>query len=40
MRKLLFALTAAVALGMAANAEAADKVKACFVYVGSHTDGG
>jgi len=40
MKKLLFAMSAAIALGVAANAQAADKVKACFVYVGSHTDGG
>lgn len=41
MKKLLFALaTSAAAIGFAANASAADKVKACFVYVGPVTDGG
>ncbi|MGN6550125.1 MAG: BMP family ABC transporter substrate-binding protein, partial [Pararhizobium sp.] len=40
MKKLLFALTAALGVVLAAQADAADKVKACFVYVGSHNDGG
>lgn len=41
MKKLLFALSAATALALAtAGAQAQDKFKACFVYVGSHTDGG
>lgn len=41
MKKLLFALSAASAMVLvAASAQAQDKFKACFVYVGSHTDGG
>jgi len=40
MKKLLFALTAALGVALAAQASAADKVKACFVYVGAHNDGG
>jgi simple sugar transport system substrate-binding protein len=41
MKKLLFALSAASAMVLvAASAQAQDKYKACFVYVGSHTDGG
>ena len=40
MKKILFALTATVALTAAGGAFAQDKFKACFVYVGSKTDGG
>lgn len=41
MKRLLFALSAASAMVLvAASAQAQDKYKACFVYVGSHTDGG
>lgn len=41
MKKLLFVLSAASAMVLvAASAQAQDKFKACFVYVGSHTDGG
>jgi simple sugar transport system substrate-binding protein len=40
MKKLLFALTAAAAMVMAVNAQAADKLKACFVYVGPIGDFG
>ena len=42
MRKLLIGIAgiAAMTLGMASAAVAADKTKVCFVYVGSKTDGG
>ncbi|MAY60732.1 MAG: BMP family ABC transporter substrate-binding protein [Rhizobiales bacterium] len=40
MKKFLFALTATVALTAASGAFAEDKFKACFIYVGSKTDGG
>ncbi|MBB4102357.1 BMP family ABC transporter substrate-binding protein [Allorhizobium borbori] len=42
MKKLLlsFAASAAVLVGAAVTAEAADKTKVCFIYVGSRTDGG
>ncbi|MER2534444.1 MAG: BMP family ABC transporter substrate-binding protein [Rhizobiaceae bacterium] len=40
MRKILFGLAAAFAVTAAAPALAQDKVKACFMYVGSKTDGG
>ena len=42
MKKLLLSLaaSAAVLVGAAASAEAADKTKICFIYVGSKTDGG
>ena len=40
MKKLLVTLTAALGVAFAAHANAADKVKACFVYVGAHNDGG
>ncbi|TDH39347.1 BMP family ABC transporter substrate-binding protein [Pseudohoeflea suaedae] len=40
MKKILFALTATVALTAAGGAFAQDKFKACFIYVGSKTDGG
>ena len=41
MRKLLAAASVAVvAAFMASGASAADKLKACFVYVGPHNDGG
>ena len=41
MKKLLFALASTVAmLGFTAAASAQDKAKICFMYVGSHTDGG
>jgi simple sugar transport system substrate-binding protein len=40
MKKLLFALTAAAAMVVAVNAQAADKLKACFVYVGPIGDFG
>ena len=41
MKKLLFALSAASAMVLVtASAQAQEKFKACFVYVGSHTDGG
>jgi simple sugar transport system substrate-binding protein len=42
MKKLAIALaaTAAVIVGFGSSAEAAAKTKVCFVYVGSHTDGG
>ncbi len=40
MKKLLFALTAAAAMAVAANADAADKYKACWVYTGPIGDFG
>lgn len=40
MKKILFALTASVSLVAASGAFAEEKFKACFVYVGSKTDGG
>lgn len=42
MKKVLLSLAASAALlvGVAATAEAADKTKVCFIYVGSKTDGG
>ncbi len=41
MKKILFALaTTAAVLGFSAAASAQEKVKVCFVYVGSKTDGG
>jgi basic membrane protein A and related proteins len=41
MKKLILSLTATAAMiGFAASAQAADKLKVCFLYVGSKTDGG
>jgi simple sugar transport system substrate-binding protein len=40
MKKLLFALTATAAMAMVANANAADKFKACWVYTGPIGDFG
>jgi len=40
MRKLLAAASAAVLLAFTAGGAAADKFKACWVYVGPHNDGG
>ena len=40
MKKFLFGLAAAVAITAAAPALAQEKIKACFLYVGSKTDGG
>lgn len=40
MKKLIIALAAASALMSASSAMAQDKIKACFLYVGSKTDGG
>ncbi|MBX4992791.1 simple sugar transport system substrate-binding protein [Rhizobium binae] len=42
MKKFAFALAASAAavIGISSAAQAADKTKVCFVYVGSHTDGG
>ena len=41
MRRILAAAGAALVLGLAASgAQAADKLKACWVYVGPHNDGG
>jgi basic membrane protein A len=40
MNKLILGITTAVALVLASGAQAADKYKACFMYVGSKTDGG
>ena len=41
MQKFLAAVGAAAILAFAASgAGAADKLKACFVYVGPHNDGG
>lgn len=40
MKKLLFGLAATVAATAAVPALAQDKIKACFLYVGSKTDGG
>jgi basic membrane protein A len=37
---LAFAASAAAILSVGSAAQAADKTKVCFVYVGSHTDGG
>jgi len=41
MKRILAAASAAIVVGFMANgAAAADKLKACFVYVGPHNDGG
>jgi simple sugar transport system substrate-binding protein len=40
MRTLTIGFATALALTVAGSAQAADKYKACFVYVGSKTDGG
>lgn len=42
MKKLIIALAASAALmgGFASGAQAQDKTKVCFIYVGSQTDGG
>eukprot|EP01035_Chromulina_nebulosa_P041758 gene41758-56534_t len=41
MKKLILSLTATAALiGFSVSAQAADKLKVCFLYVGSKTDGG
>ncbi|MCB1418768.1 MAG: BMP family ABC transporter substrate-binding protein [Notoacmeibacter sp.] len=40
MNKYVLGFTTALALSFAGAAQAADKYKACFVYVGSKTDGG
>jgi basic membrane protein A len=41
MKRILAAASAAIVVGLMANgAVAADKLKACFVYVGPHNDGG
>ncbi|MCB5202033.1 BMP family ABC transporter substrate-binding protein [Neorhizobium sp. T786] len=42
MKKLIIALAASAALmgGFASSAQAQDKTKVCFIYVGSKTDGG
>ena len=40
MNKMLFGLAAALAVTAAGPAVAQDKIKACFLYVGSKTDGG
>ncbi|MFZ2101955.1 MAG: BMP family ABC transporter substrate-binding protein [Oricola sp.] len=40
MKKLLFGLVSALAIVAASGASAQDKYKACFIYVGSKTDGG
>ncbi len=40
MKKLIFGLAASVAVTAAVPAFAQDKIKACFLYVGSKTDGG
>jgi simple sugar transport system substrate-binding protein len=41
MKKLILSLTATAAMiGFAFSAQAADKLKVCFLYVGSKTDGG
>lgn len=40
MKKILIGLAAAIAVSAAAPAFAQDKTKACFLYIGSKTDGG
>ena len=40
MKRIVFGLAAALALSVAAPAFAQDKIKACFLYIGSKTDGG
>ena len=40
MKKILFGLAAAFAIAAAVPAVAQEKIKACFLYVGSKTDGG
>ena len=41
MRKSIVALSAALAVALSAGmAQAQDKLKVCFVYVGPHNDGG
>ncbi|HLQ86561.1 MAG TPA: BMP family ABC transporter substrate-binding protein [Salinisphaeraceae bacterium] len=40
MKKSLLMLAAALALTFVTTAQAEDPVKACFIYVGSHNDGG
>lgn len=40
MKTLTIGFATALALTVSVSAQAADKYKACFVYVGSHTDGG
>jgi basic membrane protein A len=41
MKKILLSLTATAAvIGFSVQAQAADKLKVCFLYVGSKTDGG
>jgi basic membrane protein A len=41
MKKIILALAATAAvIGFSASAQAADKLKVCFLYVGSKTDGG
>ena len=40
MKKLILGLAAAVVAAAAVPAVAQDKIKACFLYVGSKTDGG
>ena len=40
MRKIVFALAATLAVTAVTSALAEDKYKACFIYVGSKTDGG
>ena len=40
MKRIVFGLAAALAVSLAAPAFAQDKIKACFLYIGSKTDGG
>ncbi|MEP3439814.1 MAG: BMP family ABC transporter substrate-binding protein, partial [Hoeflea sp.] len=40
MRKIVFALAATLAVTAVTSALAEEKYKACFIYVGSKTDGG
>lgn len=40
MNKLILGFSTALAVVLASQAQAADKFKACFIYVGSKTDGG
>ena len=40
MKRIVFGLAAALAVSVAAPAFAQDKIKACFLYIGSKTDGG
>ena len=40
MKRIVFGLAAALAVSAAAPAFAQDKIKACFLYIGSKTDGG